>query len=65
MKLYEEKFESNKMMYFHDLWEYVDRKLASTNGSTVMINHPASDAQHPSVPDRTAAKPYQVHQYTK
>lgn len=43
MKMYEEKFESNKMMYFHDLWEYVDRKLASADGSTVMINHPASN----------------------
>ena len=25
-------------MYFHDLWEYVDRKLA--NNGTVVITHP-------------------------
>ena len=48
-------------MYFHDLWEYADRKLASADGSTVVINHPCSDTQHPSAP----VKPFQTHQYIK
>jgi hypothetical protein len=48
MSIYEDKFESNKTMYFHDLWEYVDRKLASPNATT-QINHPCA-AQHPSAP---------------
>ena len=61
MQLYEERFESNKIMYFHDLWEYMDRKLASIDGSTTVINHPTADKQHPSVPERNANKPFQVH----
>lgn len=62
MALYEEKFESSKMMYFHDLWEYIDRKLASPDHATQII-HPASTNQHPSMPDKS--KPYQAHQYVK
>ena len=43
MQLYEEKFENNKIMYFHDLWEYVERKLADPDGATVMT-HPCDPA---------------------
>ena len=49
MSLYEDKFENNKIMYFHDLWEYVERRLQDPDGATV-INHPNNPEQHPSVP---------------
>lgn len=49
MRLYEEKFENNKIMYFHDLWEYVERRLADQDGATV-IKHPNDEKQHASVP---------------
>ena len=39
MKVYEERFDNNKIMYFHDLWEYIERKLADPDGATV-ITHP-------------------------
>ena len=42
MRLYEQKFESNKLMYFHDLWEYVERRLKDKDGATVIV-HPADD----------------------
>jgi ABC-type Zn2+ transport system substrate-binding protein/surface adhesin len=29
MKIYQQKFESNHFLFFHDLWEYVERKLAT------------------------------------
>ena len=49
MRLYEQKFESNKLMYFHDLWEYVERRLKDKDGATVIV-HPADDNQHASAP---------------
>lgn len=47
MKIYEQKFESNHFLFFHDLWEYVERKLSTQDGATLFV-HPLSDAQHPS-----------------
>lgn len=47
MQMYEDKFESNKTLYFHDLWEYAERKLASADGSTTVITHPCAAKQHP------------------
>lgn len=49
MSVYEDKFENNKIMYFHDLWEYVERRLSDPNGATI-IKHPNDPEQHPSVP---------------
>jgi hypothetical protein len=46
-------------MYFHDLWEYVERKMSQPDGATVLINHPESKEQHASVPDHPSHKPYQ------
>jgi hypothetical protein len=63
MQMYEEKFESNKTLYFHDLWEYAERKLASADGSTTVITHPCAAKQHPSAPDST--KPFQAGMYVK
>lgn len=60
MRLYEEKFDNNKIMYFHDLWEYVERRLANPDGATV-ITHPNNPEQHASVPMANAigsAGPY-------
>jgi ABC-type Zn2+ transport system substrate-binding protein/surface adhesin len=39
MKIYEQKFESNHFLFFHDLWEYVERKLATQDGATLFV-HP-------------------------
>ena len=50
-------------MYFHDLWEYVDRKLASADGSTTQLTHPCATKQHASAPDRT--KPFMANQYIR
>ena len=49
MSIYEDKFENNKIMYFHDLWEYVERRLSDPNGATI-IKHPNDPEQHPSAP---------------
>ena len=49
MRLYEEKFENNKIMYFHDLWEYVERRLSNGDGATE-IRHPNNPEQHASAP---------------
>lgn len=38
MARYAEKFEANRIMFFHDMWEYVERKLA--NGGQVALRHP-------------------------
>ena len=47
MKIYETRFESNHFLYFFDLWEYVERKLASDD-STTLFAHPIGNVQHPS-----------------
>ena len=57
MKIYEQKFESNHFLFFHDLWEYVERKLATQDGTTLFV-HPLSDAQHPSA---SATDPNQAY----
>lgn len=57
MKIYEQKFESNHFLFFHDLWEYVERKLATQDGATLFV-HPLSDAQHPSA---SATDPNQAY----
>ena len=49
MQLYEQKFESNTIMYFHDLWEYIERRLRDPDGATV-ITHPNDPNQHASAP---------------
>ena len=49
MRVYEEKFENNKIMYFHDIWEYVERRLNDPDGA-VIIKHPNDTDQHASVP---------------
>lgn len=49
MRIYEDKFENNKIMYFHDVWEYAERRLADPDGA-VQINHPCDPEQHASVP---------------
>ena len=49
MRLYREKFENNMFMYFHDLWEYVERRLSDKDGATIIV-HPNDPDQHPSVP---------------
>ena len=56
MRLYEEKFDNNKIMYFHDLWEYIERRLADPNGATI-ITHPQDDFQHPSIPSVPSVQP--------
>ena len=61
IKLYEDRFDNNKIMYFHDLWEYVERKLAHPTGAVVMV-HPLDDNQHPSVPNQLSSQP---HLYVK
>lgn len=53
MKAYEQKFESNCLLSFFDLWEYVERKLAA--GTTLFV-HPLAE-QHPSA---SAQDPYQL-----
>lgn len=45
--MYEKNFESNRILFFHDLWEYIERKLKNDDGATVFV-HPQSDNQHPS-----------------
>lgn len=60
MTLYEQKFEANRILYFHDLWEYVERKLST--GGQVVIKHPQARDQHPS----TASKdPHHAYLMTK
>jgi len=49
MRVYEEKFENNKIMYFHDVWEYAERRIADSDGA-VLVNHPNDADQHASVP---------------
>jgi hypothetical protein len=39
MRVYEEKFESNCLLSFFDLWEYVERKLSTDEGITLFA-HP-------------------------
>ena len=57
MRLYEDKFENNKIMYFHDLWEYVERRLANPDGATVMT-HPNNPEQHASTAMASADSGY-------
>lgn len=47
MRVYEEKFESNCLLSFFDLWEYVERKLSTDEGITLFA-HPIGNIQHPS-----------------
>ena len=42
MQVYEEHFENNMIMYGHDLWEYIERRLANEDGATVIV-HPADE----------------------
>lgn len=42
MRIYEEKFESNCLLSFFDLWEYVERKLATDEGITLFA-HPVGN----------------------
>ena len=39
MRLYEQKFESNVLLNFFDLWEYIERKLATDDG-VILFAHP-------------------------
>jgi len=39
MSLYHDKFENNMIMYFHDLWEYIERRLSDKDGATTIV-HP-------------------------
>ena len=50
MQIYQDHFENNMIMYGHDLWEYIERRLADPDGAVVMV-HPESDKQHPSAPN--------------
>lgn len=49
MQLYADKFEGNRIMYFHDMWEYIERKLSEPDGA-VRIVHPNDPVQHASAP---------------
>ena len=49
MRVYRDKFENNMFMTFHDLWEYVERRLADKDGATVIV-HPNDPKQHASAP---------------
>lgn len=51
LKVYKTKFESNYLLNFFDLWEYVERKLQTQDGS-VCIAHPVGNVQHPSASDK-------------
>ena len=42
MRQYEERFEANRILYFHDLWEYVERKMANQD-TAVSLSHPQAD----------------------
>jgi hypothetical protein len=57
MKIYEQKFESNHFLFFHDLWEYVQRKLDTEDGAALFV-HPLSEAQHPSASSRDPKQSY-------
>ena len=59
MQVYKEHFENNMIMYGHDLWEYIERRLADPDGA-VVLTHPESDKQHPSAPNTAS---YQPHLY--
>lgn len=37
-RLYEEKFESNHYLNFHDLWEYINKKLQNEGENQARIN---------------------------
>ena len=50
MQIYQDHFENNMIMYGHDLWEYIERRLADPDGAVVMV-HPENDKQHPSAPN--------------
>lgn len=47
MRVYEQRFESNCLLNFFDLWEYVERKLSTEDGVTLFA-HPVGNVQHPS-----------------
>lgn len=68
MRVYEDKFENNKIMYFHDIWEYVERRLNDPEGA-VLIKHPNDPEQHASVPKsgvpNHGGASYQPHIYVK
>ena len=54
-EIYKERFENNHLMFFHDLWEYVDRKLESGGVTTVAhpqdhLNQMASEMREPDQP---------------
>ena len=57
MKVYEEHFENNMIMYGHDLWEYIERRLADPDGATRIV-HPMDDKQHPSAPNTLSSQPH-------
>ena len=57
MQVYEEHFENNMIMYGHDLWEYIERRLANEDGATVIV-HPADVKQHPSTPNTLSTQPH-------
>jgi len=42
MRLYAKRFESSHLMYFFDLWEYVERKLSTDDGVTLFA-HPVGN----------------------
>ena len=57
MQIYQDHFENNMIMYGHDLWEYIERRLADPDGAVVMV-HPESDKQHPSAPNTASLQPH-------
>lgn len=57
MRVYEQKFESNHLLNFFDLWEYVERKLETEDGVT-LVAHPRGNEPHPSA---SASDPSQAY----
>ena len=55
MKVYQTKFESNFLLHFFDLWEYVERKL---EGGSTLFAHPLGNTQHPSTSDKDPNQAY-------
>ena len=41
MQQYQQKFESNFLLHFFDLWEYVERKLQA--GGETLLAHPVGN----------------------